>query len=160
VLVSYWREIVQKQSKEIRSILLPLINGTLLLPHSSMVEMLPEREAFPIDGVPSWVLGELEWSGEKIPLLALEEALHLESNESVKRTRVILISCLSENYQYKYLAIRTTGVPTLVQLGMDNFSVEQSGAEAGGFIQFKAQFKGQTVIIPDMLALEKIISPS
>jgi len=148
---------VQKQSKEIRSILLPLINGTLLLPHSSMVEMLSEREAAPLDRGPSWLLGEMEWSGEKIPLLALEGLFNFEPSKSVKRTRVIVISCLSENYQYKYLAIRTIGAPTLVQLGVDNFSVEESLEEASSVIRFKAQFKGQTVIIPNMLALEESI---
>jgi len=151
---------VQKQSKEIRSILLPLINGTLLLPHSSMVEMLPEREALPVKGMPSWVLGELEWSGEKIPLLALEGLFKLESNENVKRTRVIIISCLSENYKYKYLAIRATGVPTLVQLAADNFAVEENAVDKASFVQFKAQFKGQTVIVPDMQGLEKSIVSS
>jgi len=122
-----------------------------------MVEMLPDREAVPIAGAPIWVLGELEWSGEKIPLLALEELFQLESDISVKRRRVIIISCLSDNYPYKYLAIRTTGVPTLVQLGVDSFSVEEGGAEAGNLIQFKAGFKGQSVIVPDMLELEKSI---
>jgi len=151
---------MQSQSKEIRSILLPLINGALLLPHSSMVEMLPERKATPIADAPSWVLGELEWSGEKIPLLALEELFHLESNEHLKRTRVIIISCLSDNYPYKYLAIRTTGVPTLVQLSADNFAIEEGGATPEMFIQFKAEFKNRTVIVPDMLALEQSIAPS
>jgi len=151
---------VQKQGEEIRCILLPLINGTLLLPHSSMVEMLPERDATPIVDSPDWILGEIEWSGEKIPLLALELLFTPGLNANSKRTRVIIISCLSDNYQYKYLAIRTTGVPTLVQLGVDNFSVEEESAQAECFIQFKAQFKDQTVIVPDMLALEKSIAHS
>ncbi len=125
-----------------------------------MIEMLLERKIIPISNAPNWVLGEVGWSGEKIPLLALERLFGFELGKEQKRTRVIIVSCLLDNYQYKYLGIQTTGVPKLVQLHIDDFSIEKNTDELPKFIKLKAEFKGQPVIVPDMLEIEKNINSS
>ena len=150
---------MQGHKKMIRSVLLPLTKDTLLLPHSAMIEILPEREILPIDNSPEWVLGEVEWNNERIPLLALEVAFGSELPKKQRRSRLIILSFLSDSNQYKYLAIRATGVPRLVQLEAENLVADELKGVPSKFVEMYGSLNGKKVIVPNMLELEKSILP-
>ena len=106
-----------KMNKEmIRSVLIPLTEGALLLPHSALIEIMPERDIRQLDGAPEWVVGEIDWNNEIMPLLSIEAATGSEKSLKSKRSRVIVLAFLTKNNRYNYLAIRATGLPKLVQL--------------------------------------------
>jgi chemosensory pili system protein ChpC len=149
---------MQTHEKVIRSVLLPITSDTLLLPHSALVEIIPEREIRPVDNAPDWVLGEIEWSNEVLPLLSLEVAIGSEKPEVPKRSRLIVLAFLSEHSQYKYLAIRATGVPRLVQLEPDSLKLKETHGISSKFIDFYGTLNEQTVIVPNMLELEANIT--
>lgn len=145
---------MQTHEKRIRSVLLPLTKEGVLLPHSAMVELLTERDIKPLVDMPEWVLGEVNWNNEAIPLISLEAAFGFRSIEKPKRSRLVIIASLSETNNYKYLAIRTTGVPMLIQLEADVLQQVDSGELNDKYIQFYGMFNHHKVIVPDMGKLE------
>ncbi|PCH83237.1 MAG: hypothetical protein COB89_01620 [Piscirickettsiaceae bacterium] len=149
---------MQTHEKMIRSVLLPLTSDTLLLPHSALVEIIPERDIRPVDNAPDWVLGEIEWNNEVLPLLSLEVAIGSEKPDMPKRSRLIVLAFLSDHSQYKYLAIRATGVPRLVQLEPDSLTLKETHGISSKFIDFYGTLNGKTVIVPNMLELEANIT--
>ena len=149
---------MQTHDKIIRSVLLPLTSDTLLLPHSALVEIIPERDIRPVDNSPDWVLGEIEWGNEVLPLLSLEVAIGSEKSEVVKRSRLIVLAFLSEHSQYNYLAIRATGVPRLVQLKPNSLKLKETRGISPKFVDFYGILNEQTVIVPNMLELEASIT--
>lgn len=149
---------MQHNEKKIRSVLLPLKKDVLLLPHSALVEIIPEREISPIGNGPDWLLGEIEWSNEVLPLLSFEVALGYEEPEVAKRSRVIVLGYLSEHKKYQYLAIRATGVPRLVQLQAGSLVEKEATGFIQTFVNFYGELNQQRVIVPNMVALEAHIA--
>lgn len=142
----------------IRSILLPITSGALLLPHSALVEIISERDIRPVDNTPDWVLGEIEWANEVLPVLSLDTAIKSQVSSVPKRSRLIVLAFLSEHSQYKYLAIRAAGVPRLALLKPDSLKSKPMLGVSLTFIDFYGTLNEQTVIVPNMLELEANIS--
>tara|TARA_R110002074_G_scaffold145034_2_gene293405 strand:- start:27383 stop:27865 length:483 start_codon:yes stop_codon:yes gene_type:complete len=145
---------MQGKKEIIRSILLPLKQGSLLLPHSSMVEIIPERIIEPLESAAEWVLGLITWNNESIPLLELETAFGIQSSVKPKRPRLVVIPSLTNDHGYKYLAIRTTGVPTMIQLTGDELLENQGLAFNQKYVQFSGELQGRSVIVSDITKLE------
>jgi len=144
--------------KKIRSILLPITSGALLLPHSALVEIISERDIRPVDNTPDWLLGEIEWANEVLPVLSFDAAISSKAASMSRRSRLIVLAFLSEHDQYKYLAIRATGVPRLAQLKPDSLKPKPMQGLNPTFIEFYGTLNEQTVIVPNMLELEANIS--
>lgn len=145
---------MQSKKEILRSILLPLRQGNLLLPHSSMVEIIPERISKPLENAATWVLGLITWNNEEIPLLELETAFGIQSSIKPKRPRLVVIPSLTTQHGYKYLAIRTTGVPTMIQLTGDELLDKQDSTLNQQYVQFYGELQGRSVIVSDIVKLE------
>ncbi|PHS73148.1 MAG: hypothetical protein COB22_02470 [Cycloclasticus sp.] len=148
---------MQEHEKTIRSVLLPLTNESVLLPHSAMMEVLPERDITPVENRAKWVIGEVIWNNKPIPLVAMEMVFGAEKVEKPKRSRIVIVACLSAENDYQYIAIRTTGVPRLVQFKDETLKLMKFNGLSDEFIQFYGELNHQMVIIPDMKKLESCI---
>lgn len=151
---------MQAHEKTIRSVLLPLTKDSVLLPHSAMMEVLPGRAIEPLENMPDWILGEVNWNNKAIPLIALETAFGIKTTEKPKRTRIVIVASLSAETGYQYLAIRTTGVPRLIQLESDVLQAADVRDLNDQFIQFYGELNHQTVTVPDMEKLEQALTSS
>jgi chemosensory pili system protein ChpC len=145
---------MQTNKEVIRSVLIPLTEDALLLPHSALIEIIPERDIRQLDGSPEWVVGEIEWNNETMPLLSIETATGSEKHQQSKRSRLIVLAFLTKNNRYNYLAIRATGVPKLVQLVPDALEAKESHGIGSKFVNFYGTLNNQSVILPNMAELE------
>jgi chemosensory pili system protein ChpC len=145
---------MQTREKTVRSVLLPITTGSVLLPHSAMLDVLPEREIKPVKNTPGWVLGEVSWNNHSIPLVAMEKLFGGGVAEQPKRSRIVIVTCLTNETDYQYLAIRTTKVPRLAQLSEDLLKPKDAVGLQSNFIRFYGDLNDQTIIIPDMEKLE------
>lgn len=149
---------MQTYEKMIRSVLLPITSGAVLLPHSALIEIISERDIRPINCAPNWMLGEVEWANEVLPVLSIEAAIGSEAPDVPKKSRLIVLAFLSEHSQYKYLAIRATGMPRLVQLGPDSVKPKKTLEVSSKFVDFYGTYNEQIAIVPNMLELEAYIT--
>ena len=149
---------MQVREDVIRSVLLPLTDRSVLLPHSAMLDVLPERDITLVENAPEWVLGEVNWNNYSIPLVALDVAFGGEKVAKPRRSRIVIVTCLSKNIGYKYLAIRVTKAPRLVQFSEDALTQQDVGDLNSEYIRFYGELNHQLVIIPDMQKLESDIS--
>jgi len=145
---------MQTIKEMIRSVLIPLTEEALLLPHSALIEIIPERDIRPLDNSPEWLIGEIEWNNEVVPLLSMEVAMGSEKNKKSKRSRLIVLAFLTKNNRYNYLAIRATSVPKLVQLLPDAFVAKDTHGIRSKFVNFYGTLNNQTIILPNMAELE------
>lgn len=145
---------MQTNKEMIRSVLIPLNEDALLLPHSALIEIIPERDIRQLDGAPEWVVGEIEWNNEIMPLLSIEAATGSEKNLKPKRSRLIVLAFLTKNNRYNYLAIRATGVPKLVQLLPDALEAKDTHGIGSKFVNFYGSLNKQSIILPNMAELE------
>ena len=60
------------QDLELTCVLVPRRDTTALLPNVAVAEVLSARPLQPVAGGPAWLLGNLDWRGYRVPVLALE----------------------------------------------------------------------------------------
>ncbi|ORU90009.1 MAG: hypothetical protein A6F71_03335 [Cycloclasticus sp. symbiont of Poecilosclerida sp. M] len=145
--------------KQVRSVMLPLKDATLLLPHSALAEIVPEREITGLKNSAKWVAGTVSWNNGTIPLVLMEQALGLENSKVTSKHRLIIVRCLGEAHGYRYLAIRTTGVPKLIQASDESVKIEKKNELKSEFVSFSCDVNGQLAFIPNMEKIEaKVVS--
>jgi len=71
-----------------------------------MMEVLPERNIEPIEGSSDWVLGEISWNNQQIPLIAIEAAFADKAAEKPKRSRVVIVASISDKNKYSRFSTR------------------------------------------------------
>ncbi len=145
---------MQVHEEIIRSISLPITSGSLLLPHTALVEIISERDIRSVDNAPDWMLGEIEWANEVLPLLSFEAVMNSGIPDMPKRSRIIVLVFLSKHRQYKHLAIRTTGMPRLLQLAPDSLTATEAQEASSKYVDFYGMLNDKIVIVPNMLEIE------
>jgi chemosensory pili system protein ChpC len=60
----------QAMPREIRGVMLPVTGGRVLVPNTTMAEVITYARPAPIADAPAWMLGRLAWRGWGLPVLA------------------------------------------------------------------------------------------
>lgn len=74
----------------LRSFLIPLQQGWALLPHSSLVEVLPYTALSTIKDAPPWVAGALLWHDRPLPVVSLDSLAYGIAGP-VAYTKIVLV---------------------------------------------------------------------
>lgn len=140
----------------LNSLLLPLYGRTLLLPSTALAELINPQAVEPQPGAPGWYLGDIIWRDLRVPLLSFECASSGASPLAPQAgERVAVLNAIGGRPQLKFFALRLRGIPrplrvesTLVSAGEPLAPLELDSALA----------EGETVRIPDLLALEQMLA--
>lgn len=146
--------------EEVRSVLLPLHGGFLLLPNAAVSEVIGYRDPEPLDeqlAAPDWLMGQLQWRELQVPLVSFEQAIGQERGDAEYRARIAICNTLTGNTKLPFVAIQLKSAPHLVRVTEENVSLNaptQSGQEA---ILSQVLVNGQEAWIPNVDYLEKTI---
>lgn len=103
----------------VRSQLIPLEGIRLVLPNTSIAEVVTHQsiEEADYDNAPTWVIGQIQWRGIKIPLLSYESAVgHEQSDASAKSARFVVINAGTYTDTLPFYALVAQGIPRLMAL--------------------------------------------
>ena len=106
----------QKSANSLTSLLLPLVDRTLLLPNVAVAELIPYRAPQLSAGMPSWFLGHIAWRDLRLPLLSFEAASGGHSEVSAD-ARIAVINALGGRPAVKFIALLVQGIPRSVKVG-------------------------------------------
>jgi len=145
--------------QEVYSLMIPTVNGNILLPNTNVAEVVPFNnvELFKENsGKPNWYLGHLLWRGINIPLLSIDLIKGGTEAKANKRSRVAIAHTLNFNKDMPYLAIVVQGIPRLSHVRMDNIKFVQdetlSNAE-----KMRVDIDSVIASIPDLDKLESMV---
>lgn len=99
---------------EIRSVLVPVTGGDLLLPNATVAEIVDYSEPESIADSPRWLLGNVLWRGWQVPVISFSTMAGVAESESVAGARFCITKCLIDSDRLPYLALLTQGYPRLV----------------------------------------------
>ena len=100
--------------KEIRCLVAPLVNSRVLLPNSAVAEILNFTSPEPFKRGPSWLLGEMDWRGWKVPVISYEQLASAGDSRTItSKTRILIIKTLGESTQLNYIGLVIQGLPQL-----------------------------------------------
>ena len=95
----------QKAVTEIRAVLIPLESGRLLLPNATVAEVVGYQPPEPVEGGPDWLLGEVEWRQNRIPVVAFERTLGGNPGDAGHRARIVICNTLNGNAERPHIGI-------------------------------------------------------
>ncbi|VAW56298.1 hypothetical protein MNBD_GAMMA07-2325 [hydrothermal vent metagenome] len=108
-------------TEEIKCIILKINGDELLMPNSSVAEVIAIKNIINVVNKPSWMLGYLDWRGNSVPLICLETMgdgqMPSLATGHVKAT--ILVS-IGEGSKIPFLSILTQDSTKIVNVGEDD----------------------------------------
>jgi len=110
--------------KEIRSVMVPLGKGHLLIPNASIAEVVAFSPPDPVSDAPVWLLGTFQWHGWQVPVIGFSTLVDDEPEIPGNDARLCVTKTLIENQRMPYIAILAQGYPRLTTITEDNLSEE------------------------------------
>lgn len=147
------------QLNEVYSLMIPTVLGNILLPNTSVAEILPFSNVELFEGQsdkPKWFLGHLLWRGKNIPLISVDVISGASDPEANKRSRVAVTHTLSANRDLPYIAIVVQGIPRLSHVTPENIKTV-SDEDLPDSEKMRVTVDNVGAAIPDIDKLEEMI---
>lgn len=105
----------QLHSGELRGVIIPSIGVNLLLPNAAIAEVTSLQEPLGAAARAPWLLGDIDWRGQKLPVVALGTGDDpVRSMLAFSRLKLVVCYVPNGNERLPYLGLCSTGMPHLV----------------------------------------------
>lgn len=132
-------------------LLIPLQEVKILLPNTAVAEVIAYASPEAVENAPNWLLGNIVWREEKVPLLSFEL---LVGKQEQAISRIAVLNTLNGNPDLPYMALSIQGIPQLRLVQESGLVVTESDSETDA-VAASIDFAGESVLIPDLDALEQ-----
>ena len=76
---------------EIYSLLVPLVDGRLIIPRACVAEVIGFQTPSEMTGAPPWYIGTVPWNGKAVPLVSFEGTCGQMIPPASGRTRIVIL---------------------------------------------------------------------
>ena len=144
---------------EIYSLLVPLLDGRLIIPRSCVAEVVGFQQPSEMPGAPPWYLGMFAWNNRQIPLISFEGTCGQTIAPLTGRTRVVVLFALGAQIEGGYYGIVSQGFPQLVRVSSDVVRPDNSRvfAERAPII-CQVRMVNEAPLVPDLDRIEEMIA--
>ncbi len=140
--------------EKIQSLIIPLRHTNMILPQSSVAEIIPVVNPDEKRGVEPWFTGLFTWRAQQIPLISIEVLCNPnKSDQFNKARRIAIIYGLEEFPGIEYFAIEIQAIPHPVLLGHDDL-VSIDSTDDCDVVKRSVQAVGIKAFLPDMSFIE------
>lgn len=140
--------------REIRGVMLPVTGGRVLVPNTTMAEVITYAQPAAIADAPTWMLGRLAWRGWGLPVLAFSVLAGVAEQEPTENTRVAILKALSGHARLPYFGVLCQGFPRLTLISEEMLIPDDvSGAVLTG-VREQVRVHEDSAWIPDLGAIE------
>lgn len=145
---------MEKQSSDIRGVMISVTNGRLLLPNATVAEVITYSDPEPLAGAPDWLLGRIRWRGWRIPMVSFSRLAGYADAEGERGAKVAVLKALSGHPRLPYFCLITQGFPRLTTVSRDEL-VERAreGALPAGVLM-EVLLREDEAVIPDLEQIE------
>ena len=139
----------------IRSQIIPISGGHLVLPNTAIAEVINYSEPVPIADGPEWLLGLLSWRERDVPLLSFEGLSGQPKPSLPVRAKIVVLNALGGNADLNFFAVLVQGIPQLANIDESRIAAMDYTPEADSVIVSRVVVDGETAVIPDLDAIEQ-----
>jgi len=146
------------KSPEIHCMLIPSDPEMLLLPTSAMAEVLDYTLPDPMEGSPSWLLGQVEWESRQVPVFSFSALINGSDVGKVStRSKIMILKSLSDSARVPYLGLLLADLPRPILVKEDNLT--ETGDDQKALGVFSRIIVDETeAIIPDLDRLTHLVT--
>jgi chemosensory pili system protein ChpC len=117
---------VSAAAEELYSLLVPLADDRLIIPRACVAEVVrfskPDREP----GSQNWMLGNVNWNGRELPVVAFEGTIGKDIPAVTGRTRIVVFYGSSGQLKSGFFGILTQGFPQLVRVNREVLKLDST----------------------------------
>ncbi len=145
------------ENDQVSSLMVPVQNKSLLIPNVLIAEVIPMQAMQSSQSSPPWLLGDIHWRGEQVPVLSFEIANSQVHGQDSSNARLAVFNCVTGQTKYKFFAVVVQGIPRMVKL-TDHEVREDKQTSVGQAEKMAVITQLGKAIIPDVEYLESLVS--
>lgn len=139
---------------EIRALLAPIDSGNVLLPGSTIAEVIDFTEPEPFQDGPGWLLGEVRWNGWQVPVVDFAQMAGIgETIGDLSNTRIVVVKTHSDSASVNLVGILITGLPKMRKVTTGNLVEDGSTMDSAAGVYSRVSVEDDSALIPDLQAL-------
>lgn len=142
--------------REIRGVMLPVTGGRVLVPNTTMAEVITYAQPAVIADAPTWMLGRLAWRGWGLPVLAFSVLAGVAEQEPTENTRVAILKALSGHPRLPYLGVLCQGFPRLTLISEEMLLPDDASGTVLMGVREQVRVHDESAWIPDLGAIESM----
>lgn len=139
---------------EIRGVMLPVTGGRVLVPGSTMAEVITYAHPAPVEHAPPWLLGRLAWRGWGVPVLAFSVLAGVTDGEATENTRVAILKALTGHARLPYFGVLCQGFPRLTLISESFLAPDDAAGAAPAAVRECVRVHDEPAWIPDLAEVE------
>lgn len=143
--------------QEVRSVLIPVSGGDLLLPNAAVAEVIGLSEVVPVPNAPEWLIGTTLWHGWEMPLVAYGLLARMSEEEAEKSSRIAVVKALSGPPRMPFMGFLCRGFPRLVTVSPANLVAIPDRASTIGVLGH-AILQDREVVLPDLDRTSQLVA--
>lgn len=144
----------QAMPHEIRGVMLPVTGGRVLVPNTTMAEVITYARPAPIADAPAWLLGRLTWRGWGLPVLAFPVLAGVAEREPTENTRVAILKALGGHARLPYFGVLCQGFPRLTLISEALLQTDDAAGAALTGVREQVRVHDEPAWIPDLGVIE------
>ena len=143
---------------EINSLIIPLSGQKMVVPQTGLAEVISRSPATELEGGAAWLRGTINWRGQQIPVVSLEQMCGREAPEITKDSRYVVLYAIERIPGLSYYAVEVSGIPHPLRLHDGNLLKGGSGEAGCKAVAMNVLAEGEEAMLLDNRYIEQEIS--
>lgn len=144
--------------RDIRSLLITVAGGRLLLPNANVSEIITAATPEPIPGAPPWLLGRVRWRGWRVPLVSFSLLSGIAERDGALNAKVVVLKALGGQPRMPFLAMLCLGFPRLTTISPEVLVPTSEDFDGRPGVRMGVLVRDDPAWIPDLPAIEAMVA--
>lgn len=137
--------------------LIPLQQHYLLLPNSTIAEVIPMPRLREVENKADYWVGQCDWHSWQLPVIDLESLVESESYDISDANKLCVLQGINTNAAVSVYALPCYGVPQLIHLNESALKLAQDTSESD-YLHYQIQIGNKVAYIPNLDKIESTLS--
>lgn len=141
-----------KGPESVRTLLVSMTEGQLILPYSVVQEIITWKEPDPVEEGPDWMLGVIDWRRWKLPVISAERLSGGDWSPSSRKSHIVVCSLMNGDDEMPCVGIVAQGVPQLANADSETVVVPEDAPDIQWAV-LQLMFKDAPAWVPNFDAI-------
>ncbi len=146
-------------AEELYSLLVPLAEDRLIIPRACVAEVVRYNKPDQEPGSQNWMLGNINWNGRELPVVAFEGTIGKDIPAVTGRTRIVVFYGSTGKIKSGFFGILTQGFPQLVRVNREVLKLDSTeGWPDGAPVLCRVKMINEYPLVPNLENLESMLA--
>lgn len=146
-------------SQILRTMMIPVHERlSLILPSSSVVQVLPYATPLRLENAPRWVVGAMLWRARSIPLVSPGLLLNPLDLDTTTHARIAVLNTVRQRPKLAHFGLLAGGAPHPLNLTRAAIDTDPDAEPAPEGVLCRVKVNGEAAAIPDMDYIEEALA--